>query len=363
MTTPQVFTLSRANTEARLALVDGYITRDGRRIGVRAVEVLARAGGHEDILFREVDRVSATTTREKIRRSLIAIRAISLTATLMPCLAVLADGLRRGETLNKFAAVSALMGVLLLQIAINLYNDVSDYVKLIDLPGTPGGSGAFNRGWVTPKEVLAYARSAAVLAVVCGIPSLLSYPREILTIGLLGLAGTLLYSNERIGLKYHALGDFTVLVLCGPALTAGYSLAAFGKLAPSFLAIGIFLGLLACGLLHVNNLQDIEFDRSRGASTLASRVGFTNSVRILFAIEGLAFLVAGLAIAGKILPIGAMVVGIAAVPAWKLLRKVAGSLGPTCPTLFGVRIEAAQLHLLSGALLTAGIVVSSWMKL
>jgi 1,4-dihydroxy-2-naphthoate octaprenyltransferase len=278
----------------------------------------------------------------------------------MPCLAILADGIRRGVPVRLGVAIPSILGALFLQIAINLYNDVSDYLKLIDLPGTPGGSGAFHRGWYTPREILNYARIAAVLGVLAGIPALLLFPVEILTLGLLGLGGALLYSNERFGLKYFALGDGAVLLLCGPAITAGMSIAAFGMLIPSVVAIGLVLGLFACGLLHVNNLQDMEFDRARGAETLALKLGFLPSVLLFTALYGLAFSIGIVAVAFKILPLGALLFLLAAIPATKLLAKVRRAIGPTSPTLEGTRIEAAQVHLLAGILLTLGTVVSKW---
>jgi 1,4-dihydroxy-2-naphthoate octaprenyltransferase len=353
------FAIDRFSSEARTALFKGALPREDGDIRVRAVELLVGAGGREVIVFQKIETSEKPSASEKVRRVLISIRAISLTATLTPCFAVLADGLRRGERLRYGVALSAVAGALFLQIAINLYNDVSDYVKLIDLPGTPGGSGAFDRGWTTPREILGYARVAAALGVAAGVPALLAYPFQIAAIGLLGLGGALLYSNERFGLKYHALGDLAVLVLCGPALTAGFSYAAFGKLIPSYLLSGFMLGLLACSLLHVNNLQDIDIDRARGASTLATRFGFTASVRLLVVMNTAAFLIPVLAVARGIFPSAALIVLFAAIPAWKMARKIRRSLGPACPSLAGVRIAAAQIHLLAGILLSVGIAIGA----
>lgn len=357
---PDHFFLDRNAALSRAALESGILRIGRDEIPVRAVALLDRGGGREEILFRRRIPSRARTMGERSKRIFVTIRGFSLTATLMPCLAVLLLGLHRGLEAHTPVALSALAGVLFLQIAVNLYNDVSDYLKLIDLPGSPGGSGVFELGWFTPREVRGYAHAAAAAGLLAGLPALLAYPREIFFAGGLGLVGMALYSHEKIGLKYHGLGDIAVFFLCGPALTAGFSFAAFGAPVPGFVPIGAILGLLACGLLHMNNLHDLELDRSRGISTLAIRLGFKNSVLLL----GLYYLGAALVLAGAtamaVLPPAALVAIIAFLPAIGLYRTARTALGPVSPTLEGSRMKAAQIHLIAGSLLCVGIFAARW---
>lgn len=357
---PDLFYLPRESREAATALETGFLDRGGAPRAVRATEVRRRPEGSEEILFRTIAYPRPKGIGERLSRALIAARAISLTATLMPCLAVWAEGARRGSAVEFLPAISALVGAISLQLAVNLYNDVSDYRRLIDLPGTPGGSGVIEKGWFTPIEIRNWARFFAVFGVLAGLPALARRPVEIAITGGLGALGTLLYSHPRAGLKYLALGDFAVLALCGPVLTAGFSVAAFGTVIPSVLPIGGVLGLLACGLLHVNNLHDIEFDRARGAITLAGRIGFVASTRLLVAmyVGAAAALIGGVA-AGRLPAIALAALGVTplVVP---LLRRVCGAMGPSSPELEGTRITAAKIHLLAGVLLSLSLFLSRW---
>ena len=352
--------LERGTPETIRTLESGTIARDGKTIDVRAVAVRALAGGGEEILFRRRSPTPARNFAERAKRFTVAIRAFSLTATFMPCLAALLLGIRGGAAPELGVALPALAGVLLLQVSVNLYNDVSDYLKLIDLPGSPGGSGVFELGWFTPREIRNCARATLILGIAAGLPALARHPLEILAMGGLGIVGTILYSHPRFGLKYHALGDLAVFVLCGPALAAGFAWATFGAVSGGVLAAGSFLGLLACALLHVNNFHDMELDRSRGVTTLAIRLGFEGSWKFLGFLYGAAIAILFAAVAFGMFPATALLATIVALPAGKLYRRIRTSLGPHSPTLEGARIDAAKIHLLAGALLSAGLFASRW---
>lgn len=350
------FSVLRSSAEASAALETGYLNATRVRVG----HLIRDADERENIVFFRVHSEPALRWGEQLRRMLQACRAFSLTATAMPCFALLAFGFGQKVAVRPLHAVSALLGVLLLQISVNLFNDVSDYRKLIDIPGSPGGSGVFHIGWYTPAQIRLTARLTLVVAILCGIPVLLAYPIPILVCGGLGALGALFYSNESFGLKYHALGDIAVFLLCGPVLTAGFALAAFGEVIPANYVVGGFLGLLACGLLHANNLHDIDFDRARDANTLAIRLGFRKSQNLLGAVYALAGLVLFVGVFAGILPWTAMIAAGFVWPSIRLLRQVRSALGPSSPQLDGARVLAAKIHLLAGGLLTLGLLLARW---
>lgn len=350
------FSVLRTSNEANEALETGYLGTTRVRVG----HVIRDADQREKIVFFKVDFLPALGFSEKLKRMFLASRAFSLTATAMPFFALSAFGFGQKLAIHPLLAVSALLGVLLLQISVNLYNDFSDYRKLIDVPGSPGGSGVFQAGWYTPAQIRFVARITLASAVLFGIPVLVAYPIPILICGSLGALGALLYSHEKMGLKYHALGDLAVFLLCGPVLTAGFSLATFGEVIPASWVIGGFLGLLACGLLHVNNLHDIDFDRARDANTLAIRLGFRKSQNLLGGLYWIAGLALFASVAFGILPWITLITLGFSWPAIRLLRQVRSALGPSSPQLDGARILAAQIHLISGGLLTLGLLFARW---
>lgn len=206
-----------------------------------------------------------------------SIRAISLTATLLPAIATALLCLNLGLSIDLFVLTTAVMGVLFLQVAVNVFNDVEDYFKLIDLPGSLGGSGVIQSAWFSAKHMQVIAWSALCLAGLCALPAVLKYPVHILVIALIAGVGVIGYSGQPFRFKYRALGDVFVFLLCGPVLTTGIMIAATGNVHPLMIVLGGYFGFIACGILNANNLNDINVDVASGSITLASVLGFHNA--------------------------------------------------------------------------------------
>jgi 1,4-dihydroxy-2-naphthoate octaprenyltransferase len=162
-------------------------------------------------------------------------------------------------------------------------------------------------------------------------------------------------------LKYRALGDLAVWILCGPLLTLGFSLAISRTWSAGVLSMGAFFGFLASALLHVNNLQDMKLDKARGVKTYAISLGFKGSLKFLVFLYAGAFVSLVVAVCARELPLfsvaGAIVSSALAFP-W--LKKVYCALGPESSLLSNCRIKAAQIHLLGGVSLIFGL-VSGWL--
>ena len=345
------FALDRQSKEANEALWQGKVETQGNWVSVRPIEVLKISPGIEKLVFAYVP-VAELEKTPKLKRWWMATRAYSLSATFMPCLAVLSYGFTQAWSVRPVVALLAGLGAVLLQVSINLDNDVEDHLKLIDLPGTNGGSGVIQRSWLSAREVKRFSRIALVFGVLCGLPALFREPALVLGIGIAGVVGAIGYSGPFFRLKYRGLGDIAVFGLCGPALTAGFSLAAFGQLNAGVFWLGTFFGFAAEAILHTNNLQDIEEDLSRGAKTLAARMGFSRAKVFLIFIYVTAFSALAVGVLTHVIPWACVVViPIGFLFTGKLLRDVSKASGTLSPLLTGVRIQAAKTHLILGVLL------------
>lgn len=294
-----------------------------------------------------------------------AIRAPSLTATFAPSLATMLLGLAQGWHLEPWLALLAVLGVVAVQIGVNLMNDVEDDDREIDRPGTLGGSGVIQDGSLSRESVRRGALIAFGAGLLLGLPTIIFEP-AILAVVAVAAFGSWGYSNG-VGLKYKALGDVAVLALCGPVLTIGFSLAAFGTFDGLVVALGVALGLAAVGILHANNLQDMDNDRSRGIQTLALKLGVVGATRYLVAVYALALVVwPAAALVAGLNPIAALVPLVAAAPIYGLVKRLVtaandprgASVGLAAPELALVRIDAAKVHLALGALMSLGLVIA-----
>lgn len=309
------------------------------------------------VAFSQVDSQRPGT----IARWFTAIRAISLTATLMPCLATLLWLWSAGYSIDWPVAVSAIVGAMFLQMAVNLFNDVEDYLKLIDLPGSLGGSGVIQQGWMSAADMSKGAWVCLLLGCALGLPALLKAPEIILLCGVAAVVGVMGYSGKPLRLKYRAMGDLAVLLLCGPVLTFGMAAAAIGQTADGLISLGLFFGFAATAILNANNINDIYTDSDRGSITLAGKLGFTLARHwqtLYYLLAAVALLNLAWMQQGSLW----MLLPLVALPLVALqLKALYTSPSPDHESLAEVRFQAAKTHLLLGLLLCVGMALGHFL--
>ncbi|UYU31727.1 1,4-dihydroxy-2-naphthoate polyprenyltransferase [Siccibacter colletis] len=182
-------------------------------------------------------------------------------------------------------ALLALLTAGLLQILSNLANDYGDAVKGSDKPDRIGPLRGMQKGVISQTQmkralvatiVLTCAFGLALVAVACRT---LADVAGFLLLGVLAIVAAITYTVGTRPYGYMGLGDISVLVFFGWLSVAGtWYLQAHTLIAAVFLpATGC--GLLAAAVLNINNLRDIESDRTNGKNTLAVRLGPTAARR------------------------------------------------------------------------------------
>ncbi|RYZ73514.1 MAG: prenyltransferase [Proteobacteria bacterium] len=343
------------SSEAREILWSGQCKESGDAYHAIAEQVV-----RDQVQFRLVPADELQRPMSLVRY-FSALRAISLTATFSPGVLVALAGWLQNRPFNAWLFTLASLGAVLFQVAVNTWNDVEDHLKLIDLPGGIGGSGVIQKGWLTAREVRRLGNIALVLGILCGLPVVWINPKLMIVIAVIALIGTWGYSGWPFRFKYRAVGDITVGILCGPALTIGYAIASFGSVQVTDWFIGIVTGILAVGILHANNLHDIETDQSRGGKTWASVMGFKSSIRMLGFLYGFAML-AELWIANQLKGLVFGAVLISSLLLAKFWSKVRHASGPWDPRIRLIRFEAAQLHLMCCVILAISFVLQTWIR-
>ena len=162
---------------------------------------------------------------------------------------------------------------LALQVGCNLANDYSDGVRGTDdeRSGPPRLTAS---GQVAPGTVKLAAFVFFGLGALLGLALVvLSGHWWLLIIGAAAIAAAWFYTGGPRPYGYAGLGEVFVFVFFGLVATVGTTYVQAGTV-PGWLwpsACGI--GLLACSLLMVNNLRDIDTDPHHGKMTLAVRLG------------------------------------------------------------------------------------------
>ncbi|PST46977.1 1,4-dihydroxy-2-naphthoate octaprenyltransferase [Bifidobacterium callitrichos] len=181
-----------------------------------------------------------------------------------------------------YAAVTLLcVGVaLFLQIAANFANDYADGVRGTDdaRGGEESATGKPQRltasGLIPAKHVLAAAGVSAALACVWGLAiAVLTGHWWFIALGLVCLAAGWYYVGGRHPYGYHGWGEVSVFVFFGLVTTCGTSYALSDEVPFLVVWTAVALGLIAVGVLCVNNLRDIDDDAAHGKRTWMVRLG------------------------------------------------------------------------------------------
>ncbi|MQY02837.1 1,4-dihydroxy-2-naphthoate polyprenyltransferase [Actinomadura macrotermitis] len=246
-------------------------------------------------------------------------------------------------------ALLAAFVALVLQIGVNFSNDYSDGVRGTDEERV-GPLRLVGSKVARPKQVLAAALGSFALAAVAGLVLAAVTSWWLLLVGALAIVAAWFYTGGKTPYGYRALGEISVFVFFGLVAVVGTVYVQVERVPGVAWAAAVPIGLLACGLLVVNNLRDIPTDRVAGKRTLAVVLG-DRWTRILYA-------------ACTALPF-MFVLALAAVHPWALLALLAAPLsvpptqkvlqGANGPFLIPVLGETARLQIAYGVLLAVGL--------
>lgn len=252
-------------------------------------------------------------------------------------------------------AIAALLGALFLQIAANFANDYYDFQKGVDTPDRLGPVRVTQAGLFKPSQTLAGMWLFFGLAGLTGIYLALVAGWPVIAAGLLAIAIAILYTGGPFPLGSYGLGEVFVFIFFGPVAVCGTVYVQALRIPAVSIWAAVAMGLLADGILSMNNLRDLETDRATGKRTIAASYGL-GVARAVYAAElGLALL----------LPLLMVILG-AASP-WVLLSWAAGVPAAGLLRMAYTRRGAVlnqglagtgQMELMYGILLAVGLIIS-----
>lgn len=282
---------------------------------------------------------------------ILAARPRTLTAAVVPVL--VGTGLAFHErSFAMWPALAALLGAVLIQVGTNLANDYFDHKKGADA-GRRGPTRVTQAGLVTEGQMRRAIVVAFTGAILCGIYLAAIGGWPIVVIGLLSILSGLAYTGGPYPLGYHGLGDLFVFVFFGIVAVAGSFYVQSHRLTPLALWAAVPVGLLSVAILTVNNIRDIESDRTAGKRTLVVRWGRGFGIAEYTFCIALAFAVPVVLVASRRLSPWGLLPLIASPLAPPLLQRVASSADPV--ELVRCLGATSRLLLLYGLLFAVGV--------
>ena len=214
--------------------------------------------------------------KHSLKDWVVATRPWSFPASAMPVMVTVAWCWSEGHSVNWLLALWALVNIIFVHAAGNVWSDIADYRSGVDSADTFGVrqlvDGEFSVGefrrlslWLNAVAIAGGLALVALLGQLRG----LACACTLLFIGVAGILLSFLYPR----LKYNALGD-VVIALCYAALPmTGTSLIVSGAIRWEVLWLAVPVGLITVAILHANNVRDIETDQRAGISTFAMLTG------------------------------------------------------------------------------------------
>jgi len=277
-----------------------------------------------------------------------ATLAVAVSAVLAGTAVAVHDG-----AVRTLPGLGALVVAIAIQVGTNYANDYSDFVRGADRRRV-GPLRAASSGVVPPGHVRWAAIAAFGVAAVVGLAVALATSWVLVALGALAVAAGWLYTGGPRPYGYAGLGEVFVFVFFGLLATAGTTYVHELRVPPAAWVAGCATGFLACAVLAVNNLRDIETDAEAGKRTLAVRLG-RGGTRALIA----AFLVAAL-----LAPLAGAALGW--VPVWAALPVLTAPLAARValatastepPVLVGALKRTAELEVWWALLWTLGLLL------
>jgi len=181
--------------------------------------------------------------------------------------------------------VFAMITTVLFQILSNLANDLGDSLKGTDNEKRVGPMRAVQSGQITKKQmkiavtitsILSFS-SAAILIKLGSKNLSTEFILFYFVLALLCILAAITYTIGKKAYGYLGLGDLMVLFFFGFVSVLGvYPL--YAKSIDFILILPAFsIGLLSTAVLNLNNMRDIENDRTSNKNTLVVKVGSKNA--------------------------------------------------------------------------------------
>ena len=200
---------------------------------------------------------------------IMGARPKTLPAAIAPVIVATAYA---GQSVRFGQALAAFVVALSLQVAVNYSNDYSDGIRGTD-QNRRGPLRLVGSGTKSGDSVKRAAYISFFIAMIFGSYLALTSSLWLFLIGLIAIIAAWRYTGGEKPYGYRGLGEISVFIFFGVVATVGTYYVQTLEIDLSIFLIGSAMGAIACGILLLNNIRDIETDKVAGKRTLSVRIG------------------------------------------------------------------------------------------
>ena len=184
-----------------------------------------------------------------------------------------------GDRFDFAGGLAALIVAISLQVAVNYANDYSDGVRGTD-DGRIGPLRLVASGTKSAVSVKRAAYLSFLVAMIAGSYLAITTSYWLFLVGIVAIIAAWRYTGGKNPYGYRGLGEISVFIFFGLVATIGTYYIHTMEIDLRIAAIGSAMGAIACGILLLNNIRDIETDIRSGKRTLSVRIGRSKSIAL-----------------------------------------------------------------------------------
>lgn len=182
--------------------------------------------------------------------------------------------------------ILVLIVVIINHIGLNMTDDYFDYKHAVDKrkPGEKnpytGGSGTLSGGAIKPTKMFLAFSLCFLITISAGLYLTAIRGLPVLLFGLFGVFCAIFYTAPPVSFSHHGFGELSILVNFGGIIGLGaYYVQSQMFTLEAFLAT-LPIGIMVFSMIVINEIPDIEEDRSAGKFTLIVRYGRAAGVKL-----------------------------------------------------------------------------------
>ncbi|MCB7036966.1 prenyltransferase [Eggerthella sinensis] len=280
-------------------------------------------------------------------------------AAILPVLAAVSAAAVTASAVSVLMACVLLVICVLMQAAVNTFNDYYDYVKGADSAddNVDPTDAVLVYNNVNPRAALALAIGFLVAAFALGVYVIWVAGWIPLAIGVVGAVIVVLYSAGKTPISYLPIGELVsgfvmgglIPLACYQALTGVFDLRALLWAVPTILGVGL--------IMFTNNTCDVEKDVESGRRTLSVLLGRARARKLYHAVV-YAWVLAIVVLVAVFFTNGLVVVPFMVLASYPLLKALLGN--PLAPaSRIGAMAQVCSVNIALGAFYAAAILASS----
>ncbi len=210
----------------------------------------------------------------------LLLRPHTLTAAVMPVFIGTAMAIVDGK-INVPLFIAMLAASVLIQSAVNMFNEYFDFKRGLDTMESIGIGGVIVRREIDERIVLRTAVVFFAVSLLLGIYICENAGWWIAAVGSVSMAVGYIYSAGPRPLAYTSFGELTAGIFMGPVIVLIAYYIQTRALGLSSVLMSIPISILVAAILLANNIRDADGDRKKGRKTIAILYGRSKATRFL----------------------------------------------------------------------------------